>query len=171
MSNLDPARSRRFFPILGFALSRAALGGVIITILIVLLKGFTTYQNSLNSTGTNTDYAGGNVMLIMPLYCLTALLVVGAFVIAVVIVTALLNFTVPPFAKTPTAATGIAYIISFIVIIPAHVGGYLFYQNSADTTLGNLTSYLSFFLFPGLILLFIAIVTAHHIRRLTFPAP
>jgi len=161
--------SRKFFPILGFALSRAVLCGVVISVLLLVLKGFTTYQNSLDGAGSNTGYAGGNVVLLLPLYCVTALVVVGIFIIAVVVVTTLLNFTVPPFGTNPSTTTAIAYIISFIVIIPTQFGAYFFYLNSADLPLGNITSYLSFFLIPSIFLLFVAIVTAHHIRRLTYP--
>lgn len=169
MNHPSAAPSRKFFPILGFALSRAVLCSIAITVLLLVLKGFTTYYTSLDSTGSNTGYAGGNVVLIMPLYCVAALLVVGAFIIAVVVVTALLNFTVPPFGTSPAITTVIAYIISFIVIIPAQIGGYFFYMDSADSRLGDVTSYLSFFLIPSIFLLFLAIVTAHHIRRLTYP--
>ncbi len=171
MSYPTPAPSRKFFPILGFALSRAALSSLAIIILLLVLKGFTTYQTSLDSTGSNTEYAGGNVVLMMPLYGVTALLVVGAFVIAVAIVTALLNFTVPPFGTSPGATTVIAYIISFIVIIPTQFAAYFFYLNSADSPLGDGTSYVSFFLIPCIFLLFLSIMIAHHIRRVSHPLP
>lgn len=164
-------RSRPFFPIVGFALARAVLGGIVITVLLLLFKGFAAYQMAQAGGGNSPDFVSVNPISLIPFYLVMALLVVGAFIVAVVMVTALLNFTVPPYAKTPSAATGIAYIISFIVIIPTQVGAFFFQQSIIDSDIGHFTSYLSYFLIPSILLLFLAIVTAHHIRRLTHPAP
>jgi hypothetical protein len=156
---------RGFFAALRFALSRAVLLALTSVLLLLALKSFGAYMHLLDSTGTNTDYASGNLFLLLPFFCAAALIMLGGFFIAVVVVTALLNFAVPPFARNPSAVNGVAFVVSLVVIIPAHLGAYFFSLRTVDSALGDVTSYLAYFFFPSLFLLFVAVLTANYIRR------
>lgn len=152
-----------FLTVVGFALSRAFLFGLLNTVLLLVIKSYATYISALNAPSTGS--ADGWVGFFLPFFCLVGIGIVFAMVAAALFVGNVLGVLYRNATPNAPPSAIVALLISFIPVIPFQFVAYYHLTNTVNDRLTEGTDYVAYYLLPSIFIVVIGWLTYRRVTR------